>query len=132
VAAVAEMSASAVFELHSQVSEEEIRKQLQALWDTPLGFGYQADVSADSAVGYCVDLRWFFGDAREDERARRVIDYLLEISSDGSLHYLRDPSSFVRGSDPDYSRPISVDEVFHSEFRPSMSDGIQYRYLVQR
>jgi len=112
------MSASAVFELQSDVSEEEIRKRLQSLWDTPLGFSYQSEVSRDAEAGYCVDLCWFFGDAREDEQARRIVDYLLSIAGEGRLHYLRDPA-FVRGSDPDYSRPITVDEVFQPEFRPS-------------
>ena len=125
------MSASAVFEFRSDVSVDDIRRQVHSLWDSALGSPYQSEVSSDSAVGYCVDLCWFFGDSREDERARHIIDYLLSIARDGRLHYLRDPA-FVRGSDPDYSRPITVDEVFRPEFRPNMSSGIQYRYLIHR
>jgi hypothetical protein len=124
------MSASAVFEFRSDVSEDEIRKQVRSLWDSSLGSPYQSEVSSDSAIGYCIDLCWFFGDSREDEQAHRVIDYLLRISG-GELHYLRDPA-FVRGADPEFSRPISVAEVFQPEFRPSMESGVQYRYLIQR
>jgi hypothetical protein len=125
------MSASAVFELRSDVSEDDIRKHMRSLWDSPLGPSYQSEVSSDPAVGYCVDLCWFFGDPREDEQARRIIDYLLSIARDGRLRYMRDPA-FVRGSDPDYSRPITVAEVFQSEYRPRMGSSIHYRYLIAR
>jgi hypothetical protein len=124
------MSSAAVFELRSDVPISQVRERVLSLWDRSLGHGYQSLVSAGSSGGHNIELSWFFGDSREDKQARLVVDYLLSVSSDATLHYLRDPT--VDPSDPYYSRPITVDEVFHPEFRPRMDAPIHYRYLIQK
>jgi hypothetical protein len=125
-----DMSAAAVLQVATETALNEVREKVYSLWDKVLGHAYESEVSSAPSGLLTVDLSWFFGDPRENRQATQIAEHLLSISKEGAIRYFQDPT--FDPSDPDFPRPLSVQEIFQPEFKPRMDAPIHYRYTIRR
>ena len=122
------MSAAPVFLFRTDVPCITIQEHVRTLWSD-----YFVDVTQDETDGPTeVEFGNFMRQGNHAAETLNIIRYLLSISTDGVIHYIRDRDGYSWHLPPnDYPCPLSPEDVLQPHFEPGMYNGIQFRCVIQ-